>query len=122
MEMFDHILDRRDRCYLIFRRTIARAAERGNMRRLRTTLGSVAGLIALCVAVVVLPGQSTGAAQSQSVFAFGGAVYFGSSGVQPLNQLMVGMAGTTSGNGYWVVAADGGIFTDCSRYDDERQH
>ena len=29
----------------------------------------------------------------------------------PLNEPIVGMAATPSGNGYWEVAADGGIFT-----------
>ena len=29
----------------------------------------------------------------------------------PLNQPTVGIAATPSGNGYWLVAADGGIFT-----------
>ena len=31
-------------------------------------------------------------------------------GAHPLNQPIVGMAATPSGNGYWLVAADGGIF------------
>jgi hypothetical protein len=32
-------------------------------------------------------------------------------GGQPLDQPIVGMAPTASGNGYWLVASDGGIFT-----------
>jgi hypothetical protein len=32
-------------------------------------------------------------------------------GGQPLNKPMVGMAATPSGNGYWTVASDGGIFS-----------
>ncbi len=32
-------------------------------------------------------------------------------GASPLNQPMVGMAATPDGHGYWLVAADGGIFT-----------
>ena len=28
----------------------------------------------------------------------------------PLNKPMVGMAATSSGKGYWLVASDGGIF------------
>ena len=31
-------------------------------------------------------------------------------GGQPLNAPVVGMAATPSGQGYWLVAADGGIF------------
>jgi hypothetical protein len=60
---------------------------------------------------MVAPTQSTVAAQSQSVLAFGSAGYFGSTGVQPLNQPIVGIASTGSGNGYWLVATDGGIFS-----------
>ncbi len=36
--------------------------------------------------------------------------FFGSMGGQPLNRPVVGMAATPSGRGYWLVAADGGIF------------
>ena len=32
-------------------------------------------------------------------------------GGQPLNEPMVGMAATPSGKGYWIVAADGGVFS-----------
>ena len=32
-------------------------------------------------------------------------------GGTPLNQPIVGMAATGDGNGYWLVAADGGIFS-----------
>jgi len=31
-------------------------------------------------------------------------------GGQPLNKPIVGMAATPDGNGYWMVASDGGIF------------
>ena len=31
-------------------------------------------------------------------------------GGQPLDQPIVGMAATENGDGYWLVAADGGIF------------
>ena len=53
------------------------------------------------------------------VFNFGGAPYHGStytygitglSGKHPLNAPIVGMASTPHGNGYWLVAADGGVF------------
>jgi len=32
-------------------------------------------------------------------------------GATRLNQPVVGMASTRTGNGYWLVAADGGIFS-----------
>ena len=36
--------------------------------------------------------------------------FYGSMGGHPLNQPVVGMAATPDGKGYWLVAADGGIF------------
>ena len=41
---------------------------------------------------------------------FGDANFYGSMGGRPLNQPVVGMAATPTGDGYWLVAADGGIF------------
>jgi len=40
-----------------------------------------------------------------------GAPYMGSASNLGLNQPIVGMAATPGGKGYWLVAADGGIFT-----------
>ncbi|MFT5531552.1 MAG: hypothetical protein ACI91O_001579, partial [Candidatus Poriferisodalaceae bacterium] len=37
--------------------------------------------------------------------------YHGSTGNIRLNQPITGMAATPTGNGYWLVASDGGIFT-----------
>ena len=37
-------------------------------------------------------------------------VYLGDLSAQPLNQPVVGMAQTADGGGYWMVAADGGVF------------
>ena len=44
------------------------------------------------------------------VFAFGSAVFKGSTGAIRLNRPVVGIAYTPSGNGYWIVASDGGVF------------
>jgi len=40
-----------------------------------------------------------------------GARYLGSASNLGLKQPIVGMAATPTGRGYWLVAADGGIFT-----------
>jgi len=59
-------------------------------------------------------------AEDGGVFAFGGAPFYGSvysigltglSGARPLNAPVCGIAATPSGNGYWLVAQDGGVFT-----------
>jgi hypothetical protein len=53
------------------------------------------------------------------IFDFGNAHFYGStytygitglSGSHPLNARIVGMAATSNGGGYWMVAADGGVF------------
>ncbi|MDA8342670.1 MAG: hypothetical protein M0007_10685, partial [Actinomycetota bacterium] len=41
---------------------------------------------------------------------FGDAGFYGSTGSLHLNQPVVGMAATPDGDGYWLVASDGGIF------------
>ncbi len=43
-------------------------------------------------------------------FAFGDAHFLGSTGAIHLNKPIVGMAATSDGGGYWLVASDGGIF------------
>jgi peptidoglycan/xylan/chitin deacetylase (PgdA/CDA1 family) len=45
------------------------------------------------------------------IFTSGGAGFYGSTGAMHLNQSIVAMAPTPSGQGYWLVASDGGIFT-----------
>jgi hypothetical protein len=49
-------------------------------------------------------------ARDGGIFAFGDALFKGSTGNLKLAQPIVGMATTPSGNGYWMVARDGGIF------------
>jgi hypothetical protein len=44
------------------------------------------------------------------VFAYGDATFAGSHGGSPLNAPIVGMAATSDGGGYSLVAADGGVF------------
>jgi hypothetical protein len=50
-------------------------------------------------------------ARDGGVFAFGDALFHGSTGALRLNEPIVGMAATSSGRGYWFVAADGGVFS-----------
>ena len=50
-------------------------------------------------------------ASDGGVFSFGDAKFFGSTGDIRLNQPIVGMAPSPTGNGYWFVATDGGIFS-----------
>ncbi len=49
-------------------------------------------------------------ASDGGIFTFGGAPFKGSMGGKHLNAPIVGMATTSTGNGYWLVASDGGIF------------
>jgi hypothetical protein len=52
------------------------------------------------------PDSSGGTAEAD-----GDAGFYGSTGAIRLNRPVVAMAATPSGKGYWLVAADGGIFT-----------
>ena len=49
-------------------------------------------------------------ASDGGIFTFGDALFYGSTGGQPLDKPIVGMAPTPTGHGYWLVASDGGIF------------
>ena len=50
-------------------------------------------------------------ASDGGIFTYGDAEFYGSTGSIHLNKPIVGMAATSDGNGYWLVASDGGIFT-----------
>jgi hypothetical protein len=50
-------------------------------------------------------------ASDGGIFAFGDAVFGGSTGNLHLNQPIVGITPTPDGKGYWLVARDGGIFS-----------
>ncbi|HXQ61461.1 MAG TPA: L,D-transpeptidase family protein [Acidimicrobiales bacterium] len=85
-------------------------------RRRRKALGALFVSCALLVPTVELaaPGAASAAGYpdvAAEPVPFGGAASFGSlAGVQ-LNARVVGMASTPDGNGYWLVAADGGVFS-----------
>lgn len=64
-------------------------------------------LIALFAAL--LPAMPAHAAD-HSVFAYGDAGFHGSTGVTKLNHPVVGAARTASGDGYWLVSAEGRVF------------
>jgi len=49
-------------------------------------------------------------ASDGGIFAYGDAVFYGSTGSIHLNKPIVGMAATPDGLGYSLVASDGGIF------------
>ena len=57
-------------------------------------------------------GSATGSYRVDGgIFAGGAAGFHGSTGGAALNQPIVGIAATPRGNGYWLVASDGGIFS-----------
>jgi hypothetical protein len=50
-------------------------------------------------------------ASDGGIFTFGpGATFYGSTGAIHLDQPIIGIAPTPSGAGYWLTAADGGVF------------
>ncbi|HVM07223.1 MAG TPA: L,D-transpeptidase family protein [Acidimicrobiales bacterium] len=76
--------------------------------------------IAVCVALVLScavlvaapsPAGAQEAPQRNSVSAFGVATDHGPGGALDLNQPLIDIAPTPTGDGYWTVAGDGGVFT-----------
>ncbi|MGA3147166.1 MAG: S53 family peptidase [Acidimicrobiales bacterium] len=58
-----------------------------------------------------VPNAAVLAADIRSLVVAQGAQFYGSMGGTHLNAPIVGMAATPSGQGYWLVASDGGIFS-----------
>ena len=83
---------------------------RGHRRHL---LSALIGFVVLVPALVaVAPGTASAAYPDNPAqpVNFGSAGFFGPAGGLQLNKPAVGMASTSSGQGYWIVASDGGIF------------
>ena len=77
----------------------------------RTRIGClIAALVAASLLAVGPPPAGAGVNDGEDVFNFGTAGFFGSTGKLALNGPIVGMAATPSGNGYWLLARDGGVF------------
>ncbi len=76
------------------------------LRRIVLVL-SLLGLFATTVSLA----PAASAAGDDTVLAFGDASYAGSTSGASLSQPLVGLAANRTGDGYWLVARDGGIFS-----------
>src|SRR5436190_10813575 len=77
-------------------------------RRLTTGLGPADAPIHPLNAIIVGAAGPWDVALDGGIF---GSPFFGSMGGKHLNRPIVGMAATPTGQGYWMVASDGGIFS-----------
>ena len=62
------------------------------------------------ISAPALHGATPEAASQDGVFGFGDAKVHGAPGEMDSDRSIVGITGTPSGHGYWLVASDGGIF------------
>jgi hypothetical protein len=78
-------------------------------RRIAASLLTLTFGATLFAATAERAGAAVPGVQRETVYAFGGAPFLGA----PMRSRLpiVGMRPTPSGNGYWLTAADGGIFT-----------
>jgi peptidoglycan hydrolase-like protein with peptidoglycan-binding domain len=87
---------------------------RTRCRRGRSLLAALAGCLTLIPAALAVSAGSAAAATYPDNVAqpvnFGDAGFFGPAGGLTLKAPPVGMAATHDGQGYWIVASDGGIF------------
>ncbi len=91
------------------------AVQGDNPRRTRRRpfFAALIGCLALVPALLaVTPGTASAAYPDNPAqpVNFGNAGFFGPAGGLQLNAPAVGMASTPTGNGYWIVSSDGGIF------------
>ncbi len=88
--------------------------ERPRRGRRRSFLAGLVGCMTLVPALLaVTPGTASAAYPDNPAqpVNFGNAGFFGPAGGLQLNAAPVGLAPTPSGNGYWITASDGGIFS-----------
>jgi Putative peptidoglycan binding domain/L,D-transpeptidase catalytic domain len=93
---------------------IANGRQQRRRRRGAVTGSALAIVLVLLPALSVLTSSDAGAAYPDNPgqpVAFGTAGAYGPTDGLQLNQPDVGMAATPNGQGYWVVAADGGVFS-----------
>ena len=86
---------------------------RSGRRRIRTLVAGLVACVTFTPALIALsPGIAAAAYPDNPAqpVNFGTAGFFGPSGGLQLNAPPVAMASTPSGQGYWIAAADGGIF------------
>ncbi len=104
---------------LVRRCSRRRPGERSDRQPVTRTFrrwGAVPAGLVLAVAAMVGGGLGGPSASAQSapvasITAFGDAVGYGASAGGGLNAPLAGMASTPDGKGYWLLGADGGVFT-----------
>ena len=93
---------------------VSSGSRRLRKRHGRSLLAALVGCLTLVPALLaVTPGTASAATYPDNVAQpvnFGDAGSFGPAGGLTLNAPPVGMAATHDGQGYWIVASDGGIF------------
>ena len=80
------------------------------MRPLRRAFVASASILIL-VAAGIAPTAAESVDPVEDGYAFGGAGFHGSTGSTDLHRPIVGMTSTPTGDGSWLVASDGGIFS-----------
>ncbi len=95
-------------------RPVRNGSDQPRQKRGRSLLAALVGCMTLVPALLALsPGSASAASLPDNVAQpvnFGDAGFFGPAGGLTLNAPPVGMAATHDGQGYWIVASDGGIF------------
>jgi len=80
-------------------------------KSLALSLAAVLSAAAAFVAPIATHPAAAAAGSDDTVLTYGSAGFYGSTSGRQLNSPLVAMANTPDGKGYWLVAADGGVFT-----------